>query len=101
MVSLTEYDGRGMPVKQVSGAHVIGTAGSGMVHQGPIASGSYLTTARRSFRWNRQLIVPLVEVGCRQDIVPRFARSVMLIEQGERRVRRRTTSRSGTSQVGW
>ena len=32
----------------------------------------YVTAARTSFRWDRQVIVPLVEVGCRQDIVPLF-----------------------------
>ena len=59
-----------------------------------------MTAARRSFRWNRQDIVPFQESGSRLDIVRLLARSVMLIERGQCRVRRRTTPGSGASH-GW
>ena len=59
-----------------------------------------MTAARTSFRWNRLEIVPVLEVGSRLDIVPLLARSIGLIERGERCVGRGTSSRSGASTVG-
>jgi hypothetical protein len=62
--------------------------------------GTYMRAARTSFRWNRQDIVPFVEVDCRRDIVPLFARSVMLTDRGVLRVRGRVAPRSGASPAG-
>ena len=56
-----------------------------------------MTAARRSFRWNRQDIVPFQESGSRLDIVRLLARSVMLIERGvtPRLIPRREPWRNG------
>ena len=64
------------------------------------ASGVYMRTARTSFRWNRQDIVPLGEVDSRRDIVPLFDRSVMLTERGALGVRGRVAPGGCSTPVG-